>query len=145
VTRPEVVARTALGLVLLAAGIGKLVERGGFRLAPLLLGDVAGPVLVASVLLEDALPGVEVTCGAAMLFGVGRWTRHAVAIVLAASFVAAAAAMPPGVRCHCFGAFGGLRAGAGHGAVAVGLLGLAVTTVVLEVRSRSGPQVESRS
>lgn len=122
------VLRVLVGVTLAAAGAGKLLDPGGPRIGPVLIGAASGPVALAAAVVEDALPWVEVLTGVAVLTGAGRVARHVLAALLGGAFLAVALAIPEGVRCGCFGAFGEFESRAAH-ATAAGALTLAAAAL----------------
>jgi hypothetical protein len=131
------IARVVAGMAFLAAGAGKLASERTVRFGPLLLGEAPGPIAFAGTVVEDALPGLEVLIGAAYLAGLGRRVRTAGAGALGAAFVGAAAAIPEGVRCACFGALGGFEGRPGHLAAAGVLSGIVFVAWRLESRDEA--------
>jgi hypothetical protein len=127
--------RALVGAALLAAGAGKLLAPEGVRVAPVLLGSASGPSMLASTVVEDALPALEILAGLAIWTGIGRLARDLIAVILGAIFVAAALLVPEGVRCGCLGVFGGFEGRAAHVAASSGILAAATLLLALEIRA----------
>ena len=107
-------ARVLLGLSLIAAGLGKHLADHAVRLAPVIVGGASGPVMLASTVVEDAVPALEIVTGIAFVAGIGWMSRTLLGLSLGTSFLLVALLMPPGVRCACMGIFGGFESRAAH-------------------------------
>jgi uncharacterized membrane protein YphA (DoxX/SURF4 family) len=121
-------ARLILAAVLIAAGVGKLLDLPGSRRA---LSDFGVPEPLARYG-GAALPILELATAAALLIQpAARWGAVAALALLAAFTVGIARALAHGEApdCHCFGAFHSAPAGPGQlvrNAVLAGLAGLVI-------------------
>jgi hypothetical protein len=96
-----IVWQSAVGAVLLVAGIGKVVAPGSLRPFLIALGLPAPAVRLTSY----ALPIVEIVCGGLLLAGVRPWPARGTLVLsvvfLGALWVARRAGVS--VSCRCFG------------------------------------------
>jgi len=117
--------QVAIGVVFLAAALGKIGDLGAFA------GQVHNFQLVpvaAENLVAIALPWVEIVAGLALVLGIRARAGAVVATGLMAVFivaVAAALARDLSIECGCFGKAGASRVGWSKLAQNVGLLLLA--------------------
>jgi peroxiredoxin len=135
------VARLALALVFVVAGLAKLVDRSGSRQA---VADFGVPAALA-VPLGLLLPLAELAVAAALLPAVSAWWAAVGALALLLAFVAGIAVNLARGRkpdCHCFGQLHSSPVGwatlARNGALAV-----VAGFVVWQGREQAGPSVVS--
>ncbi len=131
------VARLALAACFVVAGVGKLADRDGSRLAAERFG--VPPPLSGAV--GAALPLAELAIAAGLLVpGIAAWAAGAAALLLAAFCVAIGRLLVRGEEadCHCFGTLGSARVRPATLARTGALLALAVFVAVAG-RDDAGP------
>lgn len=119
--RWTVAARCALCVVMVAAGIGKMLGEHGLVLELAFHAESgAGRWLAATI--ERAIPPLEVLTGLGLM-------RHdlvtpacRVGTVLSVGFLVVAWALPQGIECACFGVLGGFSSRTAHMATAGALV-----------------------
>lgn len=127
--------RWLLAIVMMTAGVGKLLGEHGSVLAVVFRDE---PALARAMFatFERAVAPMEVITAVGLLVSRTLKAACAAGLLLSLGFLWIAASLPDGVECDCFGVLGGFRSRAAH---------LATATVVCACFLLAGWGVKSRS